>query len=154
MRQKPSSSNGEGYCSPIITSLPQSPLLCANARSNPNPSWSSAPRRKSGTRWRWIRALLRSCAGSTKPPEKSDTMKGLFKSKPRTPADVVRQTRELLIFIDLNSNISGIKREEKVKKNYLCFFFFEHFLFMLQNCWCIFGWMELVMWGIGNCSPY
>jgi hypothetical protein len=50
-------------------------------------------------------------------------MKGLFKSKPRTPADVVRQTRELLIFIDLNSNISGAKREEKVNFSISVFFF-------------------------------
>ncbi|KAK6947020.1 Mo25-like [Dillenia turbinata] len=30
------------------------------------------------------------------------TMKGLFKSKPRTPADLVRQTRDLLIYLDSN----------------------------------------------------
>jgi calcium binding protein 39 len=43
-------------------------------------------------------------------------MKGLFKSKPRTPADVVRQTRELLIFLDLHSGSRGgdAKREEKM----------------------------------------
>lgn len=125
VRQKPSSSAGEGSCSPIITFLPQSPLLCANARSNPNPSRSSAPGRSSGARWRWIGTLLRSCARTTKPPEeKSDSMKGLFKSKPRTPADVVRQTRELLIFADLNSNISSAKREEKVKVFISVFLFF------------------------------
>ncbi|KAG1342182.1 hypothetical protein COCNU_05G004110 [Cocos nucifera] len=41
-------------------------------------------------------------------------MKGLFKSKPRTPADVVRQTRDLLIYIDINWNTREAKREEKV----------------------------------------
>jgi calcium binding protein 39 len=43
-------------------------------------------------------------------------MKGLFKSKPRTPADVVRQTRELLIYLDLHSASRGAdaKREEKM----------------------------------------
>ncbi|XP_008811324.1 putative MO25-like protein At5g47540 [Phoenix dactylifera] len=41
-------------------------------------------------------------------------MKGLFKSKPRTPADVVRQTRELLIYVDVNWNSRDAKREEKM----------------------------------------
>ncbi|XP_020574635.1 putative MO25-like protein At5g47540 [Phalaenopsis equestris] len=41
-------------------------------------------------------------------------MKGLFKSKPRTPAEVVRQTRDLLIFIDLNWGTREVKCEEKV----------------------------------------
>ncbi|KAM3365079.1 hypothetical protein ACQJBY_015070 [Aegilops geniculata] len=42
-------------------------------------------------------------------------MKGLFKSKPRTPADVVRQTRELLIYVDLHAGSRGVdpKREEE-----------------------------------------
>ncbi|XP_042394371.1 putative MO25-like protein At5g47540 isoform X1 [Zingiber officinale] len=41
-------------------------------------------------------------------------MKGLFKSKPRTPADIVRHTRELLVYIDLNANSRDPKREEKM----------------------------------------
>lgn len=41
-------------------------------------------------------------------------MKGLFKSKQRTPADIVRHTRELLIYIDLNANSRDPKLEEKV----------------------------------------
>ncbi|XP_058081567.1 putative MO25-like protein At5g47540 isoform X2 [Magnolia sinica] len=41
-------------------------------------------------------------------------MKGLFKSKPKTPAELVRQTRELLIYADLNSNPREAKREEKM----------------------------------------
>ncbi|KAL6856198.1 hypothetical protein ACP4OV_019000 [Aristida adscensionis] len=43
-------------------------------------------------------------------------MKGLFKPKPRTPADVVRQTRELLVYVDVHSGSrSGdAKREEKM----------------------------------------
>lgn len=57
-------------------------------------------------------------------------MKGLFKSKPRTPADVVRQTRELLIFLDLHSGSRGgdAKREEKVRSNtqLLLFFLLPH----------------------------
>ncbi|XP_022642704.1 putative MO25-like protein At5g47540 isoform X2 [Vigna radiata var. radiata] len=40
-------------------------------------------------------------------------MKGLFKSKPRTPADVVRHTRDLLLFVDRNSESRESKREEK-----------------------------------------
>ncbi|XP_074574996.1 putative MO25-like protein At5g47540 isoform X1 [Curcuma longa] len=43
-------------------------------------------------------------------------MKGLFKSKPRTPADIVRHTRELLIYIDLNWNSRDPKREEKMSE--------------------------------------
>jgi hypothetical protein len=40
-------------------------------------------------------------------------MKGLFKSKPRTPADLVRQTRELLGYVDASAR--ELKREEKVR---------------------------------------
>ncbi|XP_068668464.1 putative MO25-like protein At5g47540 [Aristolochia californica] len=41
-------------------------------------------------------------------------MKGLFKSKPKTPAELVRQTRDLLAFIDLNTNPLEGKKEEKM----------------------------------------
>uniref|UniRef100_A0A2P2MFH3 Calcium-binding protein n=2 Tax=Rhizophora mucronata TaxID=61149 RepID=A0A2P2MFH3_RHIMU len=47
-------------------------------------------------------------------------MKGLFKSKPRTPADIVRQSRDLLIYVGCNNSSSSysdsrdIKREEKM----------------------------------------
>ncbi|KAH0467340.1 hypothetical protein IEQ34_004578 [Dendrobium chrysotoxum] len=41
-------------------------------------------------------------------------MKGLFKSKARTPTDLVRHTRDLLICIDANSNTRETKREEKM----------------------------------------
>ncbi|KAL0924772.1 hypothetical protein M5K25_005629 [Dendrobium thyrsiflorum] len=41
-------------------------------------------------------------------------MKGLFKSKARTPIDLVRHTRDLLICIDANSNTRETKREEKM----------------------------------------
>ena len=48
-------------------------------------------------------------------------MKGLFKSKPKTPADLVRQTRDLLIYVDRGPDATReTKREEKVK---LPFFF-------------------------------
>lgn len=40
--------------------------------------------------------------------------KGLFKSKPKTPAELVRQTRELLIYLDLNGGSRDAKREEKM----------------------------------------
>lgn len=45
----------------------------------------------------------------------SAKMKGLFKPKPRTPVDVVRQTRELLMFADRSSDTREGKREEKVR---------------------------------------
>ncbi|KAF7840543.1 putative MO25-like protein [Senna tora] len=41
-------------------------------------------------------------------------MKGLFKSKPRTPADIVRQTRDLLLFVERNTETRESKREEKM----------------------------------------
>ncbi|KAI3466514.1 hypothetical protein Pfo_023177 [Paulownia fortunei] len=42
-------------------------------------------------------------------------MKGLFKSKPKTPADLVRQTRDLLIFADRGGpDTKESKREEKM----------------------------------------
>ena len=42
-------------------------------------------------------------------------MKSLFKSKPKTPVDLVRQTRDLLIYADRGSDSRESKREEKVR---------------------------------------
>ncbi|GFY90662.1 Mo25 family protein [Actinidia rufa] len=41
-------------------------------------------------------------------------MKSLFKSKPKTPVDLVRQTRDLLIYADRGSDSRESKREEKI----------------------------------------
>ncbi|KAL6544702.1 hypothetical protein OROMI_023564 [Orobanche minor] len=42
-------------------------------------------------------------------------MKALFKSKPKTPADLVRQMRDLLIFVDSGgADVKESKREEKM----------------------------------------
>ncbi|KAG5574421.1 hypothetical protein H5410_054555 [Solanum commersonii] len=41
-------------------------------------------------------------------------MKGLFKSKPKTPADLVRQTRELLMYVERVNDTREGKREEKM----------------------------------------
>ncbi|KAF3790701.1 putative MO25-like protein [Nymphaea thermarum] len=41
-------------------------------------------------------------------------MKGLFKSKPRTPAEIVRQTRDLLVYADLHWESREAKKEEKL----------------------------------------
>ncbi|MBA0807931.1 hypothetical protein Gohar_023706, partial [Gossypium harknessii] len=41
-------------------------------------------------------------------------MKGLFKSKPRTPVDMVRQTRDLLIYAGRSPDSRESKREEKM----------------------------------------
>jgi hypothetical protein len=41
-------------------------------------------------------------------------MKGIFKSKPRTPAELVRATRELLAFVDTSPVSRETKKEEKV----------------------------------------
>lgn len=55
------------------------------------------------------------------PSDQSDLggakMKGLFKSKPRTPLDLVRQTRDLLLYADRSNSLPDLKeskREEKV----------------------------------------
>ncbi|XP_057430571.1 putative MO25-like protein At5g47540 isoform X2 [Lotus japonicus] len=40
-------------------------------------------------------------------------MKGLFKPKPRTPVEIVRQTRDLLLFFDRPPETRETKREEK-----------------------------------------
>lgn len=50
-------------------------------------------------------------------------MKGLFKSKPRTPVDIVRQTRDLIIYANRSADVRESKREDKV------FIFLTHFLF-------------------------
>lgn len=46
----------------------------------------------------------------------SGDMKGLFKSKPRTPVDVVRQARDLLVYVETGSASDSreSKREEKM----------------------------------------
>ncbi|KAM1456314.1 hypothetical protein ACFXTO_005575 [Malus domestica] len=41
-------------------------------------------------------------------------MKGLFKSKLRTPADIVRQTRDLLVYAQRAPDSRESKREEKM----------------------------------------
>ncbi|XAR65744.1 hypothetical protein NMG60_11009954 [Bertholletia excelsa] len=41
-------------------------------------------------------------------------MKSLFKPKPKTPAELVRQTRDLLIYVDRTSDTRDPKREEKI----------------------------------------
>lgn len=54
-------------------------------------------------------------------------MKALFKSKPRTPVDLVRQTRELLIYAERGSSseLRESKREEKVQFCMKFAFFFS-----------------------------
>jgi len=55
-------------------------------------------------------------------------MKGLFKPKPRTPTDIVRQTRDLLLFFDRNTESRDSKREEKVCS--IAFSFFVNFILL------------------------
>lgn len=64
----------------------------------------------------------------------SSNMKGLFKPKPRTPTDIVRQTRDLLLFFDRNTESRDSKREEKVC--YRSYFLFRQFYFhqVFTNC--------------------
>lgn len=62
----------------------------------------------------------------------SSNMKGLFKPKPRTPTDIVRQTRDLLLFFDRNTESRDSKREEKVCSR--SYFLFRQF-FTNWNWW-------------------
>jgi hypothetical protein len=55
-------------------------------------------------------------------------MKGLFKPKPRTPMELVLQTRDLLIFLDQNTETRERKREEKVRSVCTDYSFFLNFL--------------------------
>lgn len=64
------------------------------------------------------------------------SMKGLFKSKPRTPPELVRLTREHLINVDLNTSISDAKREEKVF-NYWQFLEIYSYFFFNLSVYCI-----------------
>lgn len=62
-------------------------------------------------------------------------MKGLFKSKPRTPVEVVRQTRDLLIYANRSSDTRESKREEKVcirtsQRNLVLFLFYKFCLYI------------------------
>ncbi|CAN7043947.1 unnamed protein product [Brassica rapa subsp. trilocularis] len=64
---------------------------------------------------------LSSSGLAREPSDQSDNgggkMKGLFKSKPRTPADIVRQTRDLLLYADRSKSLPDLresKREEKM----------------------------------------
>ncbi|XP_078436959.1 mo25 family protein [Wolffia australiana] len=41
-------------------------------------------------------------------------MKGIFKQKPKSPAELVRQTRELFVYVDVPSNSRDPKREDKM----------------------------------------
>ncbi|XP_065862499.1 putative MO25-like protein At5g47540 isoform X1 [Euphorbia lathyris] len=43
-------------------------------------------------------------------------MKSLFKSKPKSPADVVRQTRILLVSLNGSGELRGAKRDEKMEE--------------------------------------
>ncbi|XP_054799244.1 putative MO25-like protein At5g47540 [Prosopis cineraria] len=45
---------------------------------------------------------------------KKDVMKSLFKQKPRSPIDLVRYARELLVFVETNNEARENKREEKL----------------------------------------
>jgi calcium binding protein 39 len=63
-----------------------------------------------------VSTSVASAAAAAAAADDGAKMKGLFKSKPRTPVDVVRQTRENLVHLDLNSGSRGgdAKREEKM----------------------------------------
>ncbi|KAK6149664.1 hypothetical protein DH2020_017189 [Rehmannia glutinosa] len=65
-------------------------------------------------------------------------VKALFKSKPKTPVDLVRQTRDLLIFVDRGGpDTKESKRDEKV------FFFVYFFEALFDFFFCLDVMMEL-----------
>lgn len=45
---------------------------------------------------------------------KKDVIKSIFKQKPRSPTDLVRYARELLVFVETNNDARESKREEKL----------------------------------------
>ncbi|URD75943.1 Mo25-like [Musa troglodytarum] len=75
------------------------------------------PRPCSGTLKRGCLAILWPRLLWRPPLPPARTMKGLFKSKPRTPSDVVRQARDLLVYVDLNWSSRDAKRQEKARKD-------------------------------------
>lgn len=82
----------------------------------------SGDRRKGGAAAGGVAAALKRLPAAA-PPDltaaeiertQSAKMKGIFKSKPRTPADIVLQTRDLLVYVDRTPISGDPKLEEKV----------------------------------------
>uniref|UniRef100_A0A0E0ALY6 MO25-like protein n=5 Tax=Oryza TaxID=4527 RepID=A0A0E0ALY6_9ORYZ len=92
--------------------------IASRSRETPNPTNPRrvAAGRRGGGGGGGVASSASAAAAALAAADDGAKMKGLFKSKPRTPADVVRQTRELLIFLDLHSGSRGgdAKREEKM----------------------------------------
>lgn len=61
-----------------------------------------------------IQAVTAAAASSFRENSDGAKMKGLFKSKPKTPVEVVRQARELLMYVERVNDTREGKREEKV----------------------------------------
>lgn len=59
-------------------------------------------------------------------------MKGLFKSKPRTPAELVRYMRELLIFIDRGAQTREQKREKQREEK-------------VESCDVLFNYLQILL---------
>lgn len=85
--------------------------------------------------------------GGGEPSDQSDVkMKGLFKSKPRTPSDLVRQTRDLFLYALGSISLPDSKRDEKVYSlikfvanrfvhfcfNWICHFAFFYFFLICR----------------------
>lgn len=58
---------------------------------------------------------LVSPAGEDLSPVQAE-MKGLFKSKPRTPPDIVRQTRDLLVYADRSVSTPDLRESKSQEK--------------------------------------
>lgn len=74
---------------------------------------------------------------------RSNSMKNLFKSKkPRTPVDIVRETRKLLLYIDSGADDGNPKRNEKV--DLFCIAPSFEFMFLLV-CFTYIGYSLLLL---------
>ncbi|KAL0889378.1 hypothetical protein Bca101_013361 [Brassica carinata] len=91
---------------------------CVSSRGGAGRGDAPAPSRRLSSQ-HLSGSLTSSAAAGGEPSDQSDLggakMKGLFKSKPRTPSDLVRQTRDLLLYADRSTSLPpDSKRDEKM----------------------------------------
>ncbi|CAN6910013.1 unnamed protein product, partial [Brassica oleracea] len=88
---------------------------CVSTRGGAGRDHSAPSRRLSSQH---LSGSLTSSSATGEPSDQSDLggakMKGLFKSKPRTPSDLVRQTRDLFLYAHGSISLPDSKRDEKM----------------------------------------
>ncbi|KAG2261765.1 hypothetical protein Bca52824_068844 [Brassica carinata] len=92
---------------------------CVSSRGGAGRGDAPAPSRRLSSQHLSGSLTSSSAAAGGEPSDQSDLggakMKGLFKSKPRTPSDLVRQTRDLLLYADRSISLPpDSKRDEKM----------------------------------------